>query len=278
MGCSCAKESDSGRVYQIAGSDDTAKHRGFTTSTRSASKKFAPEASTRTDICGLLNNKYIIQSGTHYIEVLSLKDEVSVSDVKPLPEVLKNGDHYLAWRRRVIEYVGGTSSTLSMRRRIAEEFYIIKGSSCIQVDQLLVIYHDSGCETIFELHPECRRGDFYFANESGFYIIRRNDNTYLQVQDMNKARYHSRTASRHKLHKSFKNGLYYFATEDYFYVLKESVEFGMVYHRTKDLRSNESEEVLTVSPSIAKFMQNSPLDQQGRSSYMCAIAAHYLSL
>ena len=250
MGCSCSKGKEPNRApdYQCARLDDTAA------STR-----------CRADICGSLNTKYIIQSGTHYIEVCSLKEDVYASDVKPLPQILKNGDHYLARRRKYVEYVGGKSSTLSMRRKTAEELYVIKGSSCILIalDQLLTIDYDPGHENIFELHPKCRGGDFYFANNSGFYIIHLKDNTYLQVQDMSIAKYKSDTAICHKLHESFKNGLYYFATEDNFYILKESAEFGLVYHRAKDLRSNEFEEVLTVSPSIVKFMQNSPLDQQG---------------
>ena len=218
------------------------------------------------DICGLESTKFIIQSGTHYIEVRGLKDEVSVSGVQPLPEVLKNGDHYLARYQRVIEsykFMGFGSSSVPVWKEIYK-FYVIKGRSCIEVDHLSH-YDSTGCECIFELHPECRQGDFYFANRAGFYIIHCKDNTFLHVQDMSKRGYRRSTASRHQLHKSFRNGLYYFATDDFFYVLKESAKFGMVYHRMRDLRSNEDEDVLTVSPFIVKFIQNSPLDQQGTS-------------
>ena len=77
---------------------------------------------------------------------------------------------------------------------------------------------------------------------------------------MSEKGYNSSCASRHKLHTSFANGLCYFATEEYFYILKEDETFGLVYHRTKDLRSSD-DDALTVSPSIVKFIQNSPLDE-----------------
>ena len=115
-------------------------------------------------------------------------------------------------------------------------------------------------ENIFILYQECQGGDFYLANRAGVYIIRSKDNTYLHVRDMSKKGYDPSCADRHQLHKSFTNGLYYFATEDYFYVLKEDATFGLVYHRTKDLRIID-DDVLIVSPSIVKFMQNLPLDE-----------------
>ena len=219
---------------------------------------------TAADICGLEYTKFIIQkSGTHFTEVVSLKDEVSVDKVKPLREVCKNGDHYLAQYDIVLER-GGPSGSLSFCSSHAPErthFYIIKGNSCVEVDDLTspeVMDMFSQRENIFTLHRQCQGGDFYLANRAGFYIIRSEDNTYLHVRDMSK--YRPSFASRHKLHESFANGLYYFATEDYFYVLKENAVFGLVYHRTKDLRISD-DDVLTVSPSIVKFMKNSLLDE-----------------
>ena len=207
-------------------------------------------AVNRSDICGTETIKYIIQSGTHYVAVSTLQDQVSIIDVKPLPEICKNGDHYLA---RLDVYVQGSS--LSLKRKSV--FYIIKGKSCIEVKGLSGIFSLLNMRNIFELHPKCRGGDSYFANRAGFYIIYGKDNTYLHVRDMSKNGYQPLTASRHPLHESFRNGLYYFATEDHFYVLKESTEFGLVYHRTVDLRSNESEDVLPVSSSIVKFLGES---------------------
>lgn len=221
-------------------------------------------AVNRSDICGTETVKYIIQSGTHYVEVSSLQDQVSIIDVKPLPEICKNGDHYLA---RLEVYVQGPS--FSIKRKSV--FYIIKGKSCIEVEGLLgrplalpryprpryEASHSLNTMNIFELHPKCRGGDSYFANKAGFYIIYGKDNAYLHVRDMSMNGYQPLTASCHPLHESFRNGLYYFATEDHFYVLKESKEFGLVYHRTVDLRSNKSEDVLPVSPSIVKFLGES---------------------
>ena len=216
-----------------------------------------------TDICGLEATKFIIQSGTHFTEVDSLKDEVLVHNVKPLQDVCKNGDHYLA-RYYVRIVLGRCSDGKDPTLRIPEtNFYIIKGNSCVEVDCLTVKPRDSASspkESIFTLHQQCRGGNFYLANRAGFYIIRNKDNTYLHVRDMSKEGYDPSCASRHKLHKSFANGLYYFATEDYFYVLKENGTFGLVYHRTKDLRSSD-DDVLTVSPSIVKFIQNSLQDE-----------------
>ena len=220
-------------------------------------------AVNRSDICGTDTVKYIIQSGTHYVVVSTLQDQVSITDVKPLPEICKNGDHYLAKVDVCVQ--GGPSFTIKRK----SVFYIIKGKSCIKVEGLLgrplALYpgpwyeasHSLNTMNIFELHPKCRGGDSYFTNRAGFYIIYEKDNAYLHVQDMSMNGYQPLTASRHPLHESFRNGLYYFATEDHFYVLKESTEFGLVYHRMVDLRSNESEDVLPVSPSIVKFLGES---------------------
>ena len=104
---------------------------------------------------------------------------------------------------------------------------------------------------VFESHPECQGGSFYLAE---WVFTSSAGKTYLQVSDMNKKGYQSSTASHHKLHESFFDGLYYFATDNFFYVVKEHTEFGLVYHRTKDLRSKEEKDVITVSLSVAKFL------------------------
>ena len=94
----------------------------------------------------------------------------------------------------------------------------------------------------------------------------RKDNTYLQLRDVSKKGYQSSTVSHHKLHESFFDELYYFATDNFFYIVKEHTEFGLVYNRTKDLRSKEEEDVITVSLSVAKFLKSSLLHQQRTSS------------
>ena len=201
------------------------------------------------DICGLIDNKFIIQAGVGYAEMKSLSQEMHSSDVLPMRQECMHGDHYLA-KCRIVPY--STSPELS----IVNEFYVIKGKSCMQVLSLKSSY----VETIFDLHPECQGGRFYLAKGDNFYIIRPN-NTYLQVRSMSLEGYRSETSSCHKLHESFTNGLYYYATDHYFYTVKEHAEFGLVYHRTKDLRSKEEEEaVCPVHPSIAKFLQGSSLD------------------
>lgn len=213
------------------------------------------------DICGLVDTKFIIQSGTHFTEVDSLKNEVSIHEVKRLRDVCKNGDHYLA-KYDVRRERGVASERLDVEVQAepawAKNFYVIKGNSCVKVDDLSDPVSNTR-EHIFTLHQECQGGDFYLANGAGFYIIRRKDNTYLHVRDMSEEGYNPHCADHHQLHKAFTDGLYYFATENYFYVLKEDTKFGLVYHRTKDLRSDD-EDMLTVSPSIVKFMQNSPQD------------------
>ena len=202
------------------------------------------------DICGLQQTKIIIHSGTHYTEVRSLTNQVSICDKKRLREVCRHGDHYLAQ-----DYVEDISES-----PIAEEannFYIIKGNSCIEVKNLSCNRYSTHRDRpmrIFDLHPECQGGSHYFANEAGFYIIHSQDNTYLHVRDMSAHGYRPYTASRHKLHESFTNGLHYFATHNYFYVVKEHTEFGLVYHRTEDLRTNVNTKMLTVSPSIVSII------------------------
>ena len=211
------------------------------------------------DICGSENSKFIlIQSNTdwHYIEVVSLKDSMSITNLKTLREEYRDGDHYLA--RFYLQSCDG-----SHRAKRFTNFYIIKGDSCVKVPWKC--FCDKGNELsdrIFELHPDCQGGSFYCANRAGFYIIRNQDNTYLQVRHMSKDKYKPDTASRYKLHESFTNGLYYFATDNYFYVLKKHSEVGFVYHRTMDLKSTADAEMLRVSPSIASLLRCSLPNQQ----------------
>ena len=79
---------------------------------------------------------------------------------------------------------------------------------------------------------------------------------------MSESKY-EQSADRHNLHESFTNGLCYFATDGYFYVVKEHAEFGLVYHRTKDMRNNTGAEMFPVSSSIASIIQHLiPLNQE----------------
>ena len=210
------------------------------------------------DICGLKKSKFIIHSGTHYVEVDSLKDEVSISDMKPLREVCRNGDHYLA-RYNDDETLSESDSGSRLHTHSSErEFYIIKGKSCTVTESLS--NKATCCERTFDLHPECQGGSFYFANGDGFYIIRSEENTCLQVEDMSEEGYELNTAIRFDLRKAFANGLYYFATDDYFYVLKGHTKSGLVYHRTKDLRSTKDKKsVRAIGPSIVSLMSRSSL-------------------
>lgn len=260
MGCLCVKCAERGLL------DDDEHSVTYGTTTAAAiirnqktrqQQQMPPGRSV--DICGLQNTKFIIQGGTHYIEVDTLRDDLSLSDMKPLRELCKNGDHYLAECHEI-------RFSLNPQPIKIKNFYVIKGKSCIQVKSLSHDRYDMRSrlsdKRIFELHRKCQGGNFYCANKVGFYIIRNQDNTYLHVRNMHKDLYQSSTASRHKLHESFADGLNYFATDDYFYVLKEHVEFGLVYHRTKDLRSNTDAEVLPVSDSVASILRFSSLDQQ----------------
>ena len=203
------------------------------------------------DICDLQQMKIIIHSGgTHYTEVRSLNNQVSICDKKRLREVCRYGDHYLAQ-----DHVEDISQSPASEE--AKNFYVIKGNSCVEVKSLSCNRYSRHRERplrIFDLHPECQGGSHYFANEAGFYIIHSQDNTYSHVLDMSEHGYRPYSSSRHKLHESFTNGLYYFATHFYFYVVKEHTEFGLVYHRTKDLRTNTNAKMLTVSPSIASII------------------------
>lgn len=209
------------------------------------------------DICGLENNKFIvIQSGTHwhYIEVVSLQDQVSTSNMIPLRETEHmNGDHYLA--QFSLRSSGG-----SHRAKKERNFYIIKGNSFIEVPWECFCtnkkFRRQSSDRIFDLHPDCQGGSFYCANRAGFYIIHAEDNTYLQVRKISKEEYQPSAASCHKLHEAFTDGLYYFATDNYFYVLKENTDIDrLVYYRTKDLQSTAEVEIHTVSSSITSLLQ-----------------------
>ena len=218
------------------------------------------------DVCGLRNDKFIIQASVGYVKVPSLGAEIRGSDMRPMHKECMYGDHYLAKYEVELPPNQGHShiAEISFSGVVEKEekkettaFFILKGKSCIKVNDLSVGHLE--VKTIFDLHPECQGGCFYFANSTGFYLIY-SDNTFLQASDISSTKYRSSTASRLKLHESFANGVYYFATDDYFYVVKEHSEFGLVYHRTKDLRSNEEVAVLSISPSITKFLQGYSLE------------------
>ena len=194
------------------------------------------------------NRKSIILCGTHYATIKSLQDEVSF--LMPLGRACTDGDHYVGEIVFVNPYTQiefGGESTVNVRK----EFHIIKGQSCITVQDLG--HNTSG---IYELHPQCQNGNFYFVHKNEFYIIRSRDNTYMQVANMSNEGYRSSTTSQHKLHESFKNGLYYFATDNYFYVMKEHAKFGLVYNRSRDMRTDEEGKMLTVSSSIASIIRD----------------------
>ena len=147
--------------------------------------------------------------------------------------------------------VGAGSCSCLLTRLSEEEFYVIKGKSCTVAESLSRNAVFKERIILFDLHPDCQGGSHYFANRAGFYIIK--GNTCLQVQDMSEHGYQSKTATQFNLHKTFTDGDYYFATDHYFYVVKDN--FGLVYHRTKNLRSDTNAEMLTVSPSIASSMR-----------------------
>ena len=240
MGCLCVKCADRGLLESE------------TYSITTGATRLSHAARCSADICGLQQTKIIIHSGTHYTKVRSLNNQVSICDKKCLREVCRYGDHYLAQ-----EHVEDISKSPASEE--AKNFYIIKGNSCIEVKSLSrscnrYSRHRDPSMRVFDLHPECQGGDHYFANESGFYIIHSQDNTYLHVSDMSEHGYRSYSSSRHKLHKSFTNGLYYFATHFHFYIVKEHTEFGIVYHRTEDLRTNANAKILTVSPSVTSII------------------------
>ena len=225
------------------------------------------------DICGFKSHsKFIIQSGTHCIEVQSLQDKLLVHSIETLREICKYGDHYLAQYYHEVDNDIPSSDSLSRNYRPIEtyvwNFFIIKGASCVKVKNLTCSGYQKYVEStdkpkIFDLHPECQQGSFYLASYGLIYIIRNQDNTYLIVEDMSKEGYQPETASHHKLHETFTNGLCYFATNNYFYVVKMHTEFGLIYHRTKDLRSDAGAEMLHVSPSIVSiFLHHSILQDR----------------
>lgn len=199
------------------------------------------------DICGLKNSKFIIQAGAYYVELKNLTH--NLPKAQPLRNCCKYGDHYLA---QYIIYYPRNSVSPPPSSRKKKTFYVIKGSSCIVVESLGV---EKGDVSVFNLHPACQGGSHYLADRAGFYIIRSEDNTYLHVRDMSKDGYKQSTASHHKLHDTYANGLHYFATDYYFYIVKRDAEFGLIYHRTKDLGSNDGEPWFHVSDSVVKFLQ-----------------------
>ena len=171
--------------------------------------------SKRSDICGTKESKFIIQSGVRFVELDSLANDISETNIKPLTEKCKNGDHYSA--RYNVHYRRNTGTgTRETKETLC--FYVIKGTSCLEIGSL-----DFEWETrrVFNLHPDCQGGSHYLANRTGFYIIRRKDNTYLSVTDMSEYGYDPHTANRYKLHESYTNGLHYFATDDYFLHFEE---------------------------------------------------------
>ena len=198
------------------------------------------------DICGSKDTKFIIQSGARFLQLDSLNDFYGCAI--PLGSRCKNGDHYFA--QYDIEYNSGPTMRPPNEKT---KFFVIKGNSCIEVNNLVT---EGGANNIITLHRECQGGSHYLANRSGFYIIRNRDNTYLHVDDMSEYGYNPKRAHCHKLHESYANGLYYFATDDYFYVVKQNADFGLVYHRTKALSlKTETTAVLPVNPSVAHFLQ-----------------------
>ena len=268
MGSSCGKccyERCNHSESTLGDESDTDPNRLHITENPSADVQNDTELSTVNehvtcinDICGLKDSKFIIQAGAYFVE---MKNKSLAADdlpkAQPLHDQCKYGDHYFA--QYIIHYPRDKVSPPPSSRK-KKTFYVIKGNSCIVVENLGL---KKGDGRIFDLHPDCQGGSQYLADRAGFYIIRSEDNTYLHVRDMSKEGYKESTASRHKLHESYAYGLYYFATDYYFYVLKKDAKFGLVYHRTKDLGSNDGEPWFRVSDSVVRYLQGSTQTNEG---------------
>ena len=200
-----------------------------------------------------LEEKYLIQtSHGRFAKVRNLRADLSECDFLPIHESCRDGDHYIAH-----VYVEETDSQplgdVDADYEPPSWFYIIKEESCTQVNDL-----ESGSDGVmytYDLHTKYQGGSVYLANRSGFYIIRSEDNTYLQTRDLTMCDEMSLTTPQ-KLHDDFKDGLYYFATDDFFYVVKRHRRHGLVYHRSKSLSQAGDKAKVPVSKSVIAFLQN----------------------
>ena len=95
MGCLCCTESESDDE-SLLGDGPSGQSQVSYGSTKSKVHVTFRVGSVK-DICGLNSNKFLIQNGTHYVEVKSLKDGMSTfNDRKPLRDTCQHGNHYLA--------------------------------------------------------------------------------------------------------------------------------------------------------------------------------------
>ena len=201
------------------------------------------KCNTVLDICAEDDlTKYVIQAKHgRFAQVRSLNAELSMTDIRPLHKYCQNGDHYMA--RSFLE----TSISIVKGRPppIQRTFYIIKDTSCVQVDDL---EEGSNCTT-YTLDCRCQGGSFYLANRAGFFIINSKDNTVMMTYSL------TITPERPQaLHEVFKDGLHYFATDDFFYVVKKHSLHGLVYHRARSLTSAGQEEIVPISESVTAFI------------------------
>ncbi|KAM5152977.1 uncharacterized protein ACMZJ9_011104 isoform 2-T2 [Mantella aurantiaca] len=146
---------------------------------------------------------------------------------------------------------------------------------------------------VFSLHPSCRNGDHYLANEDDhFYII--HSTHYRRVTNMStdddavvyslhpncqggdhyfsafghfyiifKERgVYRKTTNMNKdedweefsLHPECKNGIYYFGTKDHYYFVRHDDEWGVQYTKCTNFNKNTDAETYSFHPSVYSFM------------------------
>ncbi|KAM5152976.1 uncharacterized protein ACMZJ9_011104 isoform 1-T1 [Mantella aurantiaca] len=146
---------------------------------------------------------------------------------------------------------------------------------------------------VFSLHPSCRNGDHYLANEDGnFYIVQ--STHYRRVTNMNtdddavvyslhpncqggdhyfsafghfyilfqeRGVYRKTTnmnknedGEEYSLHTECKNGIYYFGIKDYYYFVRFDDQWGVQYTRCTNFHENTDVETFSFHPSVYSFL------------------------
>ena len=204
--------------------------------------KKAPEA-RGIDFCATNGCYYIIRSDLGVYMRCKNFHEAKDIEIFSLNQACQWGDHYLAGKFGILG--------------ILTYFYIIKGNEYRRVTDMSL---DKDA-VVYNLHPNCRGGTFYYSAFGKYYIVFADRGVYRRVKNMNT----DKDAVEYSIHPAFQNGLYIWGETDYVYCLKQADRWGVIYHRSTNMNLNEDPCTVSLHESVLNFVPGGVAQTKGRA-------------
>jgi len=195
------------------------------------------EAARGIDFCGVGEYYYIVRSD---VGVYLRSKNFNTGDdlvIYQLHSACRWGDHYLAYK--------------------SDLFYIIKGASYRRTSNM---NSDEG-GVVYGLHKNCQGGSYYYSAFDKFYIMFPSRGLYRSVTNMES----DADAVEWSINTNYMDGIYFWGTEDYVYCLKQPGDWGVSYHRSKSMQSDEGSGTLSVNANVVNFLPGGIAETNGKA-------------